>query len=62
MSTLRKKELKENLRDFGLVYALVISIVLAVFLVKGVKQEIASNGGRILNNIENVSSFPYQQN
>ena len=62
MSTLRKEELKENLRNIGFVYALVISIVLAVFLVKMVKQEMASNRGRIVNKIESVSNSPYPQN
>ena len=61
MNTLRKEELKENLRNMGLVYALVISIVLAVFLVKMVKQEMTSKGGRIVTKIENVANSPFQQ-
>ena len=62
MSALRKEELKENLRNIGFVYVLVISIVLAVFLVKAVKREMASNGGRVVTRIESVSNSPYPQN
>lgn len=61
MNLLRKKELKQGLRDVGLIYVLVISMVLAAFLIRAVKQELFTGGGKFSSGVEDLMNPPYYQ-
>lgn len=62
MNLLRKKELKQGLRDVGLIYVLVISMVLAVFLIRIVKQELFTGGRKISSGVEELINPAHFQN
>jgi len=59
MKLFQNKELKESLRSIVLVYILVISFVLAVFLIRTMKQQFYSGGGRIIE-AESLTKTPYE--
>jgi len=61
MNLLRKEELKQGLKNMGLVYLLVISMVLAVFLVRMASERIGDSGGKIVARMESEVRPPYLQ-